>query len=69
LILQILFGVAAVAIFVEFNHGRNLRNLLASITFGASAVVSFYLAAWWPLFVGFALLWIYKLMGLDPSDR
>lgn len=69
LILQILFGIAAVAILVEFSHGRNLKNLLASITFGASAIVSFYLVSWWPLLVGFALLWVYKVMGLDPSDR
>jgi hypothetical protein len=67
LIVQILFGVATVAIFAEFNHGKNYRNLLASVTFGAAAITSYYLVAWWPLLVGFALLWVYKLMGLEPG--
>ncbi len=68
LVVQILFGISAVAIFSEFKHNRQLRNLLASATFFLAAVASYYLVAWWPLFAGFGLLWAYKLMGLDPGD-
>jgi hypothetical protein len=70
LIVQILFGVAAVGTFV-YAQGDDprLRNFLASATFFVAAAGSYYLGAWWPLFAGFGLLWVYKFMGLDPADN
>jgi hypothetical protein len=67
-IVQILFFVAAVGIFAEFRHGFDLRNLLGAAVFLVAAIASYSLTAWWPLIVGFALLCIFKRMGLDPGD-
>jgi hypothetical protein len=67
-VFQILFGIVAIAISVEFKHGWDIRNLLGSITFGAAAFASYYFTAWWPLIVGFGLLCIFKRIGLDPTD-
>ncbi len=68
LIVQILFGIAAFFIFLEFKRGWDFRNFLAAVTFGTAGLSSYSLAAWWPLVVGFGLLWVFKIMGLDPSD-
>ncbi|MBN8920365.1 MAG: hypothetical protein J0H62_06680 [Rhizobiales bacterium] len=66
--IQVLFCIGAIGVFAEFNHGKDIRNLLASCTFAAATVASYRLNAWWPLFVGFGVLWIFKSLGLDPSD-
>jgi hypothetical protein len=68
LIVQILFCVGAVGTFAYAkSDDPRLRNFLASATFFLAAAGSYYLNAWWPLIVGFGLLWAYKLIGLDPS--
>jgi hypothetical protein len=56
----------AVAIFAEFRHGKHPSNLLASVTMFVAAGASYYLIAWWPLAVGFGLLFVYKWAGLEP---
>jgi hypothetical protein len=70
LIVQIVFCVGAVGTFAYArSDDPRLRNFLASATFFLAAAGSYYLDAWWPLFVGFGLLWVYKFIGLDPADE
>lgn len=68
LIVQVLFCIAAIGTFARTDDPR-LRNYLASATYFLAAAGSYYLTAWWPLGFGIGLLWVYKLMGLDPGDE
>lgn len=68
LAIQAVFAIAGIAIFVEFRHGKDLRNLFGAIGYFGSAVASYWLDAWWPLPVGFALMWFAKQFGADPTD-
>lgn len=44
--------------------------VLMATTYGSSALLAIMFMEWWPLFAGFALAWILRLMGLDPiPDR
>ena len=36
-------------------------------TYGVSAALALALMHWWPLVTGFVLVWILKLVGLDPD--
>ncbi|WP_407157698.1 hypothetical protein [Bradyrhizobium sp. STM 3557] len=64
---QCFFAFCAVGTFVMFTTGRDYRNLLAATTFGVALAASYRMHAWWPLMAGFALLWIFRLMGLEPG--
>jgi hypothetical protein len=40
-----------------------------AVTYGASAAAAVVYTSWWPLILGFALVWVFKLMGLEPESR
>jgi hypothetical protein len=69
LIAQVLFAIGALGTLVAFKGSWDFRNLLAAVTFGGAALASQQLTAWWPLVLGFGLLWVFKLMGMDPGDE
>jgi len=39
------------------------------VTYGASGVLAIALPHWWPLVAGFVLVWLLKLLGLEPSHE
>lgn len=55
--------------FFAFLQSKHIGLLLSAIIFVASAALSFYLTAWYPLVLGFAILWVLRLLGLDPGYR
>ena len=71
-LLFIVAGLSALSCFgllSAFWYSRHLGVLLAAIVCGVSAVAMVCLDSWWPLLVGFLLLWLLRLTGGDPGWR
>lgn len=64
-----LFIVIALALFFAYRRTGHYGMFLMGITYGASAGLALMLAHWWPLVAGFILVWILKLLGLDPGTN
>lgn len=52
--------------FAEYSHTRHPGLILAGIVDIGAVVASLILASWWPLLIGFGLLWLLRLLGLEP---
>jgi glucose dehydrogenase len=61
-----LFILLAVALMFGYRRTQHAGLLLMSIVYGASAVLALWKIHWWPLTAGFALVWIMRLLGLEP---
>jgi hypothetical protein len=61
------FVFMALALMITFRKTRHYGVFLLGITYGASAVMAIVLTHWWPLVAGFALVWVLRLLGLDPD--
>lgn len=40
---------------------------IAGLTLVISSIASYNIVAWYPLFVGYGLLFVYRFLGLEPS--
>lgn len=65
-ILAALFVLMGLGIAMQAWHVRRLGLLLGAIVYAGSGVLAFKLAAWWPLFTGYAGAWALRYMGADP---
>ena len=63
------FITMALALFFAYRRTGHYGMFLMGITYGASAGLAIVLAHWWPLLVGFVLVWILKMLGLDPGTN
>jgi len=63
------FFFMAVALMFTYQRTRHYGVLLLGITYAASAGLAIVLTHWWPLVAGFVLVWILRLLGLDPGGR
>ena len=63
------FAFMALALMFTYQRTRHYGVLVLGITYGASAVLAIVLVHWWPLVAGFALVWVLRLLGLDPDVR
>jgi len=63
------FVFMALALMITFRKTRHYGVFLLGITYGASAVMAIILTHWWPLVAGFVLVWVLRLLGLDPDTR
>ena len=61
------FILMTVALFFAYRRTGHYGLFLLGLTYGASAGLAIVLTHWWPLVVGFVLVWILKLLGLDPG--
>lgn len=61
------FVFMAAALLITFKRTRHHGVLLLAITYLASAVLAVVLKHWWPLVAGFVLVWVLRLLGLDPD--
>ena len=50
-----------------FYRSSHFGMFLMGITYGTSGLIAIWLAEWWPLIAGFALAWVLKYLGLEPS--
>jgi hypothetical protein len=64
------FILFALALLVAYWRTRQPGLVLMATTYGSAAALAVLFVEWWPLFAGFALAWVLRLMGLDPvPDR
>ncbi len=54
---------------LTWHRTRHAGVLLLAFTYCAAAVAAIVLTHWWPLVVGFGLVWVWKLLGLDPGRQ
>ena len=62
-----LFVVLSCAMLYAFYRGRDFGLFIMGVTYGASGVLALALPHWWPLVAGFVLVWLLKLLGLEPG--
>ena len=63
------FFLMTVALLFAYRRTGHYGMLLMGITYGASAGLAVTLTHWWPLVTGFGLVWMLKLLGLDPGTN
>lgn len=66
MILAGLFIFMSLGIARQAWYVRRLGLFFGAVVYAGSGILAFTLAAWWPLFVGFAGAWILRYMGADP---
>lgn len=64
-----LFLLLAAAILFAWYRSRHGGLALLAATYGAAAGLALLYLHWWPLAAGFAMVWVLRLMGLDPVPR
>ena len=63
------FIFMAVALMFTYQRTRHYGVFLIGLTYGASAGLAIVITHWWPLVAGFVLVWVLRLLGLDPDTR
>lgn len=66
-IFSALFFFLSFVLLFAYYRTRHAGMLLMAVAYGASAGLAIVIMHWWPLLAGFALVWILRLLGLDPS--
>ena len=61
------FVFMAAALMITYKRTRHYGVFLLALAYAISAVLAVVLTHWWPLAAGFALVWILRLLGLDPD--
>jgi len=65
-IISALFIVMCIALLFGYRKTQHAGLLLMSIVYGASAALALWKVHWWPLTAGFALVWVMRLLGMEP---
>jgi hypothetical protein len=63
------FVFMGVALFMVYRKTRHYGVFLMGTTYFVAALIAVLLKHWWPLIAGFVLVWVLKLMGLDPGTN
>lgn len=66
MILAGLFIFLSLGIARQAWYVRRLGLFFGAVVYAGSGILAFTLAAWWPLFVGFAGAWVLRYLGADP---
>lgn len=61
------FFVLSAGMLFVFYRSRQIGAFIMGVAYGTAALVAIQLSHWWPLVAGFVLVWILKLMGLEPE--
>ncbi len=64
-----LFLVLAVVLVFAYKRTGHHGLLLMGFSYGATAALAIVLGHWWPLAAGFVLVWLLRLLGLEPEMR
>jgi hypothetical protein len=63
----VIFLVLCAAMLFVFYRDRHFGIFLMGVVYGASGLIAISIQHWWPLVMGFALVWLLRFMGLEPS--
>ena len=61
------FVALCVAMLYVFYRDRHFGIFLMGVTYGTSGLLAISLPHWWPIVVGFVMVWMLKLMGLEQG--
>jgi len=61
-----LFILLAVTLMFGYRRTQHAGLFLMGIVYGASGALALWKLHWWPLAAGFALVWIMRLLGMEP---
>ena len=61
-----LFASLGAALLFAYTRNKHPGLLLMGITYFITALASVVLEHWWPLLAGFAALWAFRAMGMEP---
>jgi len=62
-----LFIVISCAMLYVFYRSRHFGLFIMGVTYGTSGALALALPHWWPLAAGFVLVWVLKLLGVEPG--
>ncbi len=62
-----LFIALSLAMLYVFYREQHFGTFLMAITYGLSGLLAISLPHWWPLIVGFVMVWLLRLMGMEQS--
>jgi hypothetical protein len=57
----------SLAMLYVFYREQHFGTFLMAITYGLSGLLAITLPHWWPLIVGFVMVWLLRLMGMEQS--
>ena len=63
------FFFMALALLFAYHRTKHYGLFLMGLTYAASAGLALVLMHWWPLVAGFILVWLLRLIGLDPDSK
>lgn len=63
------FIFMAVALMITYQRTKHYGVFVMGLTYGASAGLAIMITHWWPLAAGFVLVWVLRLLGLDPDTQ
>ena len=61
-----LFIVLSAVMLFAFYRSSHFGLFIIGVTYGASGVLALALPHLWPLVAGFVLVWMLKLLGVEP---
>lgn len=62
-----LFIVLCLAMLFVFYRSRHIGSFIMAVAYGSAGLIAIQLSHWWPLVAGFVLVWMLKLLGLEPD--
>jgi hypothetical protein len=63
------FIALAFAMLYVFYRSSHVGMFIMGLAYGCSGLIAILLGEWWPLVAGFALVWVLKLLGLEPRGE
>jgi hypothetical protein len=62
-----LFVLVSFPMLYVFYREKHFGIFLMGITYGLSGLLAITLPHWWPLVVGFVVVWLLRLIGMEPA--
>ena len=61
------FIMMSVAMLLAYRRTGHYGLFMMGMTYGASGGLAIVLLHWWPLALGYVLVWVLKFLGMDPD--
>jgi hypothetical protein len=61
------FVLLSLVMLYVFYREQHFGTFLMAITYGLSGLLAIALPDWWPLVVGFVMVWMLRLMGMEQA--
>ena len=61
------FILLAAGMFFAYYRTRHFGLFIMGTTYAASGLLALALPHWWPLVTGFVLVWVLRMLGLEPQ--